>query len=156
MPWLSHDKHRFEHSTQQKVRILHGLCLLPQLHFTLRMLSAPLPNHVHVMQVCIVSDVIVMTLCSFAVPCIMCSCTAVAQTCAIHQAVAQTCAVHHAVALTCVQAHTTPAQSRNYGSFMSEVLTALAEIIERNGADFAYPTELHLTKPHRNGGLEAA
>jgi hypothetical protein len=35
------------------------------------------------------------------------------------------------------QAHTTPAQSSNYGNFSTEVLWQLVDIMKKHGADFA-------------------
>jgi hypothetical protein len=45
------------------------------------------------------------------------------------------------------QAHTTPAQSSNFGAFTSEIMWKAVEIVEKHGADFAFPTQINI---HQN------
>lgn len=39
-----------------------------------------------------------------------------------------------------LQVHTTPRQSRSFSSFKSELLAAILDIVDRNGAEMPYPT----------------
>jgi len=49
---------------------------------------------------------------------------------------------------TMLQAHTTPTQSRSFGSFETETIQKVMDIIEHNGAKLAFPTSLQYSAKH--------
>ncbi len=55
-----------------------------------------------------------------------------------------------------LQAHTTPSQSSNFSGFSSDVMWKLVEIVEKHGAEFAYPTQVNIHQNPQMSGAPAA
>ncbi|EIE20508.1 hypothetical protein COCSUDRAFT_57655 [Coccomyxa subellipsoidea C-169] len=55
-----------------------------------------------------------------------------------------------------LMAHTTPSQSSNFSGFSSDVMWKLVEIVEKHGAEFAYPTQVNIHQNPQMSGAPAA